>query len=813
MERWWAENVKTIEIALKTDVERGLSPESARRRLEKYGENKIETTRKESPVRLLIRQFQDPLVYILIVAAGLSALLGEVTDFVLIMVILIFNGILGFVQEYKAEQALEALRHMTTPAAKVVRDGKTMKIPATELVPGDIVIIEEGDAVPADLRIVEAQGLTIDESLLTGESVPVVKVVEALAEDTALADRKNMAYMGSFVVRGHGKGIVVATGRNAEIGKIAREIENSGDKKTHLEVELEKLGAFITKAILGIVVVTAIVLIIHDPSVNGVVNAVLTAVSLAVAAIPEGLPAVVTITLALGVHQMAKRKAIVRRLKSVETLGSVDVICTDKTGTLTHNKMRVVETYGDEEMMAEIGLFCHSLDESGFGDPTEEAIFQWAQNIAKPEGKKISEIPFDSERKRMTVIVEKGKEQYSYMKGAPEIVLSLCTINPSERKKLAKIADNMAARGLRVIAFAWKRYDGEDPEDKLTFAGFLGLLDPPREDAVRAMKTAMEAGIRVIMITGDHARTAEAIAKSLGLNGRTITGQELDKMSDEELAEIVDKVSVFARVSPHHKPRIVEALQKKGHIVAMTGDGVNDAVALKRADIGVAMGSGTEVAKEAADMILLDDSFATIVAAIEEGRRIFNNIKSFVIYLLSANMGEVFAIFTGSVLGYVVLKPVQILWMNLLTDGPPALAISADPAPADIMRRPPKKRGEGLLTERDKKVRILLFGVILGMGILGVFVINAHDFALAQGAALTGFVLLELVRLDVIRDVPLWKNKYLLATVGADILIQIAAIYTPLATLLGIKALTLEDWGEILGFAAIIYILAKVLNV
>ncbi len=813
MERWWAENVRTVEIALKTDAETGLSSEEARTRLEKYGKNEIEEQKKDSPLKIFLRQFQDPLVYILLAAAALSALLGDTIDFFLISIILVFNGVLGFIQEYKAEKALEALKQMTTPRAKVIRNGRISEIPATELVPGDVVVLEEGDVVPADIRLFEANGLTVDESLLTGESVPVVNLTDTLSENTPLADRKNMAYAGTLAVRGHGKGIVVATGMETEMGKIAKHVSESREKKTHLEEELEKLGTFITRAVLGIVIVIAAVLIAYNPSVQGILNALLTSVSLAVAAVPEGLPAVVTITLALGVRQMAKRNAIVRRLKSVETLGSVDVICTDKTGTLTHNKMKVVATYGNEEKMAEIGYFCHSLDENGHGDPTEEAIFQWAKNVGSFDGKKINELPFDSKRKRMTVIVERDGKHYAYMKGAPEIVLSLCSLGPSERKKLAKIAEDMAARGLRVLAMAWKKQKGGDPEDGLTFAGFVGLLDPPREDAITAMKTAMKAGIRVIMITGDHARTAEAIARQMGLDGRIITGEDLERMSDEELEEIIEEVAVFARVSPDHKPRIVEALQRKGHIVAMTGDGVNDAVALKRADIGVAMGSGTEVAKEAADMILLDDSFATIVAAIEEGRRIFNNIKSFVIYLLSANMGEVVAVFFGSVLGYVVLRPAQILWMNLLTDGPPALAISADPAPKDIMKRPPRKRGEGVLTERDKKVRILGFGVVLGLGILGMFLVNAHDLALAQGAALTGFVLLELVRLDVIREVPIWKNKYLLATVLAVVLLQLAVLYTPLSGMLGVKPLTLEDWAEIGGFAAAIYILARVMNV
>ncbi len=810
---WWAENVRTVEIALKTDLERGLSEEEAEKRLRRYGKNVIERGKKTRPLKIFLKQFQDPLVYILLAAAGISAMVGEVTDLLLILTILVLNAVFGFVQEYRAEKAIEALRRMATPVAKVLRSGKIVEIPATELVPGDVVILGEGDAVPADIRLFEVKGLSVDESLLTGESIPVVKTSETLPEKTALADRRNMAYMGTFVVRGSGKGIVVATGVQTEMGKIAREIAQSGEKKTHLEAELEGLGKFLAKTVVAIAVLTAVVLIARNPSIEGIIEAVLTSISLAVAAVPEGLPAVVTITLALGVRQMAKKNALIRRLKSVETLGSVDVICTDKTGTLTYNRMRVVEAVGNVGKMAEIGYFCHSLDENGKGDPTDEAIFEWAKGVGYFSGKTVDVIPFDSERKRMTVVVERNGKRYAYMKGAPEIVLSLCSLSSDERKKLAEQAEALASRGLRVLALAWKEFDGVDPEGSMQFAGFVGLLDPPREDAIRAMKTAMEAGIRVIMITGDHARTAEAIAKILGLNGRVVTGSELDEMSDEELEEIIEDVAVFARVSPHHKPRIVEALQRKGHIVAMTGDGVNDAVALKRADIGVAMGSGTEVAKEAADMILLDDSFATIVAAIEEGRRIFNNIKSFVVYLLSANVGEVVAVFAGSLIGYLVLKPIHILWMNLLTDGPPALAISADPAPADIMRRPPRRRKEGILTERDKIVRIFGFGILLGLGMLGIFLVNRTDPVLAQSAVLTGFVVLEAVRLDVVRDVPIWKNRYLLATISAVILLQMAVMYTPLAGILGVKAITLMDWAEILAFAGIIYFLAKVFKV
>ncbi len=811
--KWWAENVQDIVVRLKTDPERGLSTDEAKERIGRYGKNVIEKKKVRTPLEILISQFKDPLIYVLIVAAGISALLGEMSDFILITVILVFNGIFGFIQEYKAEKAMEALLKLAAPTAKVVRNGKTVEIPASELVPGDVVVLSEGDIVPADIRIVEAKGLMIDESMLTGESVPVEKTEKAVREDAPLQERKNMAYMGTLVVRGHAKGVVVATGQNTEMGKIAESMQTTEETKTSLEVELERLGSFLTKLIAAITVLVAAILLIRNPSWEGAVNAVLTGVSLAVAAVPEGLPAVVTITLALGVRQMAKRNALVRKLKAVEALGSVDVICTDKTGTITENKMRVEEVRGDVKKMAEIGYFCHSLDDSGKGDPTDIAIFEWAKSIGEFKGKKIGEIPFDSERKRMSVVVERNGKKYVYTKGAPETVLSLCSLKPSEREKIAETVDALAANGLRVLALAWKEWDNDHPEMNLRFAGLVGLLDPPREDAIRAMKVAQEAGIRVVMITGDHARTAEAIGRMIGIDGRVVTGEELDRMSDEELESIIEEVGIFARVSPYHKPRIVEALQKKGHRVAMTGDGVNDAIALKKADIGVAMGSGTEVAKEASDIILLDDSFATIVAAIEEGRRIFRNIKSFVVYLLSANLAEVVAVFSGSLFNYIILKPVQLLWMNLLTDGPPALAISADPAPPDIMKQPPRRRGEGLLTERDKKVRIYAFGTLLGLAILGIYLLNAGDEAVARGAVLTGFVVLEMVRLDVVRDVPIWRNKYLLATVLGVLALQLVALYTPLAGFLHIAPITAADWAEILAIAALIYVVARVMKI
>ncbi len=807
---YWAKSWQEVVKDFGSDPNKGLSKDSALERLKNYGENKIIKERRISALKLFLDQFKDPLVIILIAAAVVSALFGEAADTTLIVVILFFNAVLGFLQEYKAEKALEALQKMSTPRARVLRDGKVIEIPSTAVVPGDIVLLEEGDVVPADIRLIDAIDLYVDESLLTGESYPVHKSTEPLPHDTPLAERRNMVFMNTYVVRGHGKGVVVATGMRTEVGKIAKAVGESVEKKTHLEIELERFGGFLAKVVLAIAVLVFILFLIRNPTIEGALSALLVSVSLAVAAVPEGLPAVVTITLALGVRRMAKRNALVRRLKSVETLGSVDVICTDKTGTLTKNKMEVAEVWGDEEKIAEIGYFCNNADPKTLeGDPTEVAIMRFSLKHGKFHGNRVKEIPFSSARKMMSVVVERDGKLFMYTKGAPEVVVELC--KNVDREHVLQKAEEMASKGLRVLAMAYKECENIScPENDLIFVGLVGLLDPPREEVPDAVRKAQEAGIRVVMVTGDHAATAREIARRVGIPvGKVVTGKELDAMSDKELEDIIEDVTIFARVSPEHKPRIVDALKRKGHIVAMTGDGVNDAVALKRADIGIAMGSGTDVAKEAADMVLLDDSFATIVAAVEEGRRIFDNIKKFVLYLLRANVGEVLAVTLGALMGWVILRPAHLLWVNLLTDGPPATAIAVDPPEPDVMRRKPRKRDEGLLTQKDKK-SLVIMGVLLAMGILTLFALNKEDPVLAQSVTLTGFVIIEMLFIGVVRKQPIWTNKYLLLSVIGVILLQLAAVYTPLSNVLGTVPITFTDWMEILGVSALIYFLAHI---
>ncbi len=786
---WW-KDWREVERELNTDVKRGLSSDEAKRRLEKYGLNVISRKKKISPFKLFLKQFNDPLVFILIGAALISLFNSShdpqsITDFILIVVILLLNAIFGFFQEYKAEKALEALEKYLVPKAKVIRDGKVVEIPSTELVPGDIVIISEGDAVPADLRLFYVEDLRIDESLLTGESYPVTKSVEPLPRETILPERHNMAYMGTFVVGGVGRGIVVATGSSTEIGKIAKEIREI-ERKTHIQEELENLASFIGKTVLGI---AALIFLLNIQ--GGFFQALLIAVSLAVAAVPEGLPAVATIALSLGVRRMAKKKAIVRRLRSIEALGAVDVICVDKTGTITQNRMKVVEYMGDERELALIAYFCNSMVVKDSSDPTDRAIYEFAKRWEAPKARLVKFFPFDSKTRSMRAIVEVDGKTLELVKGALETIEKECKIGEEERRRL----EEWMERGYRVIA---ARIDSK-------FVGAFALLDPPRKGVKEAVKKAKEAGIRVVMITGDHAKTAKAIAQMVGIEGDVLTGYELEKMSAEELEKVVEKIGVFARVTPQHKPRIVKALKKHGHVVAMTGDGVNDAVALKMADVGIAMGSGTEVAKEAADIVLLDNSFVTIINAIEEGRRILENIKKFVVYLISANIGEVFAVSVASLFGEHILRPVHLLWINLLTDGPPATALAVDPADPSLMKQPPIRRIIG----KREKVGSLVTGTILG-----VFIILLYFFApsgYGQTVALTGFVFMEIARLEFVRRQPVWTNKWLVIALLCVILLQIGAIYL-FPQLLALKPLSLGEFTLIVVATLAFYAILKLLR-
>ncbi len=786
---WW-KAWEDVARELETDIERGLSEKDAKKRLEKFGRNIIRKKEKESPLKIFFRQFTDPLVLILIGAAAISLFSSlhdpqSFTDFILIITILLLNAVFGFLQEYRAEKALEALEKYLVPKARVIRNGKVLEIPSTELVPGDIVIISEGDAVPADLRLFYTENLRIDESLLTGESYPVEKFVETLPKDTILPERKNMAYMGTLVVGGVGKGIVVATGMATEMGKIAAEMREV-ERKTHIQEELENLAAFLGKAILGI---AAIIFILNIG--EGFINALLIAVSLAVAAVPEGLPAVATIALSLGVRRMAKKKAIVRRLKSIETLGAVDVICTDKTGTITQNKMHVVDVLGDERFLALIAYYCNSLAVGDSSDPTDKAIYEYARRWKKPEAKLVKFFPFNSRTRTMRAVVEFKGKKLELVKGALESIEKIADIPEKDRNTL----EEWMEKGYRVIAASAAG----------KFVGAFALLDPPREGVREAVEKAKKAGIKVIMITGDHAKTAKAIASMVGIEGDVLTGYELEKLTDEELERIVERIGVFARVTPQHKPRIVRALKRRGRTVAMTGDGVNDAVALKMADVGIAMGSGTEVAKEAADIVLLDDSFVTIVNAIEEGRRILDNIRKFVVYLVSANIGEVLAVAIASFLGHHILKPVHLLWMNLLTDGPPATALAVDPPAPDIMSRPPRKE---LINAREKKGAVVV-GAILGALILALYFLAPQGYG--QTVALTGFVFMEIARLEFVRKQPVWNNRWLLISLVFVVALQLAAIYI-FPSLLSLQPLTPSEFAIILGATALFYFILKLLK-
>lgn len=749
---WHTLEKEEVLKALESD-EKGLSEEEAKKRLGKFGFNRIEEKKKISPLKIFLRQFKSFLIAILLVAAIVSFLLKEFLDASAIVAILMLNAFLGFYQEYKAEKAMEALKKMMVKKVKVLREGKQTEISSEEIVPGDIIVLEEGETIPADARLVEAFNLATDESTLTGESTPVEKQTKPI-QDLPIAERSNMVFMGTYVARGRGKAVVVQTGMNTELGKIAKEIEEE-EEETPLQKKLDKFGKWLGSLVLLICLFVFILGYLEDLNI---VDDFFTAVALAVSAVPEGLPAVVTVALALGVNKMAKRNALVRKLSAVETLGCTTVICADKTGTMTVNEMcvkkiwcsgKVYEVSGtgfepkgefllggnkidvsknkDLMLLIKAGVYCNhttlELKEGKWhvvGDPTEGSLVVLASKagLARKE-EPVFEIPFSSERKLMTTVYKEGEEFVVFTKGAPEKVLKISSFllkdgkkeKLSEEKK-AKInleMEEMAKQGFRVLALAYKKIkkvEEKNLEKNLTFLGFVGMIDPPRPEVKKAIEICKEAGIKVVMVTGDHKLTALAIAREIGLteDQEVLTGEELDKMSDEELEEKIEKISIYARVSPQHKSRIVKVLKKKGHVVAVTGDGINDAPALKKADIGVAMGiKGTDVAKEASDMILLDDNFATIVNAVEEGRGIYDNIRKFVRFLLCINFDEIALITAAILLSTLIpnlplpLLPLQILWINLVTDGLPALALSADPYEEGLMKKKPRNPKQGIL--------------------------------------------------------------------------------------------------------------------
>jgi Ca2+-transporting ATPase len=765
MDKWWFAEADAVAQKLDTDIESGLPTEEIPARQQKYGPNQLQEKKGRSPIALFLDQFKDFMIWVLIGAALVSGFLSEWVDAIAIICIVILNAVLGFVQEYRAEKSLAALKKLSSPNTKVIRNGRHLVVPSSEIVPGDLVEMEAGDYVPADSRVVYATGNTsTHEASLTGESTPVTKSASRLEkEDTALADRTNMLYMGTSVVSGKTRAIVTGTGMNTELGKIAGMIQEIEDTTTPLQDKLKEFGKIILFIVFALV---AIIFLIGYFRGEEIVGLFLSAVSLAVAAIPEGLPAVVTIALALGVQRMVKRNCIIRKLPSVETLGSTSVICSDKTGTLTKNEMTVQSVFHAGEFYDISGIgynptgeFTHGkkkidpminpglqkliygcvlcngaqLVKDGqvfriVGDPTEGALLTMAGKAGSDKKSLenqfpfVEEIPFDSDRKQMSIIRKDGDRYIAYVKGAPDILLGNCIkaeedgkvseLNPEKRNEIMKANADLADKAMRVLGVAYREFD-DMPQDldalhierDLTFLGLIAMIDPPRPEVKIAMKECRTAGIKSVMITGDHKNTAVAIARDLGFyqdDSLAFTGDELDKMPENEFRNHVDKTVVYARVSPEHKMRIVKAWQDKGHVVAMTGDGVNDAPAVKEANIGVAMGiTGTDVTKEVSEMVITDDNFASIVAAVEEGRGIYSNIRKFIHYLLSCNVGEILVMFVASVIGLPIpLLPIHILWINLVTDGLPALALGVDPTDKDVMKRKPRPKDESVLTKK-----------------------------------------------------------------------------------------------------------------
>lgn len=864
---WHVLSIAEVLAALEADP-RGLSPAEAARRRPVYGPNELEAARRISPWAILLAQFRNVLVLILLAATALSIVLGHGTEAVVIIVIVLFAVLLGFLQEYRAERALEALRRLAAPTATVLREGEPQEVPARELVPGDVVVLHTGDRVPADLRLLEAVHLRIDEAVLTGESVPVEKHTDPIpVPEIPLGDRRNMAYAGTVVTYGRGKGIVVATGMRTEFGRIAGMLQTIETERTPLQENLDRVGHALARAALGVVaLIVALGLIRGQPWLE----MLLFGLALAVAVVPEALPAVVTISLALGVQRMVRRNALVRRLPAVETLGSTTVIGTDKTGTLTKNEMTVrriflcgqtwevtgagyapegvfllasIPTPPSEPLRRLLRAAALASDarlrfrpEEGRwqaqGDPTEVALVVAAAKAGlavedlEARFPRVHEIPFTAERKRMTTLHRGPDGVFAAAKGAPEVILEGCArllteagevpLTPAGREQILEVARAMAGEALRVLAVADKAdARPEDAEEGMTFLGLVGMIDPPRPEAREAIRKCQEAGIRVVMITGDHPHTAEAIARELGLlqRGRVITGAQLDAMDDTAFEAQVEDIEVYARVSPAHKLRVVTALQKKGHIVAMTGDGVNDAPALKKADIGVAMGiTGTDVSKQAADMILLDDNFASIVAAVEEGRTIFNNIKKYLMYLLSSNVGEILLMAGASLAGLPLpLTAAQILYVNLATDGLPALALAVDPPEEDLLRRPPRPPRAGIFTR--PVVALMLAG-----GLWSALVnLSLFAWALGSGRGLLEAMTMAFVSLVLIQFFKAYNfrsdrhsvlrrpfaNRWLNRAILWETMMLLLLIYVPfLREAFKIYPLPPIDWAIVLVAAA-----------
>ena len=902
-----------------THLAKGLTSAEAQARLHQHGYNELTEKPRPGFFKLLLEQFEDFLVRILIVAAILSLVLGEVVDASAILAIVLLNAILGVVQESKAEQALVALKKMSAPNARVLRDGTEMTIPTRELVPGDVVILEAGNYIPADLRLFECINLKVEEASLTGESVPVNKDARVVLDrDIPIGDRKNSAFMSTLVTYGRGRGLVTSTGMHTQIGLIAKMIQSAEDETTPLQIKLEELGkvlGVISLAVCGIIFLYGIVRdtqpgIIFTQGIleylsaekASIIALFMTAISLAIAAVPEGLPAVVTICLALGMQRMVARHALIRKLPVVETLGCATVICSDKTGTLTQNQMTVVQGWVDGRLFKVTGegynpegvftiddrpfdpkantasqmlmlgmLLCNDsrLELSGqengettyrmVGDPTEGALVVmaaktglWAEDLAE-KLPRVNELPFDSDRKRMTTIHQLCGNGFVsalpvkcpylvFVKGAPDILLQYCNslledgeVGPLTEARRVEILDanqHMASQALRVLALAYRpcpevpeTLTPENTEVGLTFIGLAGMIDPARPEVKVAVRVAKEAGLKSVMVTGDYKDTAEAIAREIGIlspGGQVLTGADLDRLSDEQFATVVENVDVYARVSPQHKMRIVDAFKARGHVASMTGDGVNDAPALKKASIGVAMGiTGTDVSKETADMVLTDDNFASILAAIEEGRIIFSNIRKFVFYLISCNIGEILIIFLSMLLGMPIpLQPIHLLWLNLVTDGAPALALGLEKGDPDIMKRRPRSPKESIIN-RDMLIGIVVQAIVMTGAVLALFSIGlsryANNWEAARTMAFVTLTLSELLRAYTARSerfsafsLGIWGNRWLQYAVGTSILLLLAVVYVPfLQPFFNTVPLTLSDWILMAPFIALASVAAE----
>ena len=826
----------------------GLSATQVTERLERNGTNRLAEGKKKSILRRILEQLSDPMILILIGAGLLSGVFDEYADMAIILIVVALNTVLGIFQESKAEKAIEALQRMSIAQTRVRRNGAVMVVPSEQLVPGDIVIVEAGDAVPADMRLLETVSLKIEEAALTGESVPAEKNTEPLEANDAdipLGDRTNMAYMGTSVVYGRAEGIVTATGMGTEIGKIAAILANNVEEKTPLQQKLAGLSRVLSIAVLGICAFIFLFTVLRGGGFRGphVFDALLTAISLAVAAIPEGLVVVVTVLLSIGVTRMSSRNAIIRRLTAVETLGCTQIICSDKTGTLTQNKMTVVEFYGDEQLLSEAMFLCNDVEVSEpepgeavprfIGDPTQIAQKEFGLRYTQRENApRVGELPFDSGRKMMSTIHTLGGNTRQYTTGAPDVILTHCNriaangvvlpLTPALREKVTEANKAMAAKALRVLGAAYRDYDAlpsaADPaelETGMTFIGLTGIIDPIRPEVKVAIEQCKQAGIRAIMITGDHKDTAIAIARELGILTETtqaVTGTELDAMSDKIFEQCISDIVVYARVQPEHKVRIVEMWRKKGKITAMTGDGVNDAPAIKSADIGVGMGiTGTDVTKNVSDMVLSDDNFASIVCAVEEGRRIYENIRKAIQFLLSSNLSEVISIFVATLLSRQLFLPIHILWINLVTDCFPAIALGMEPAEPDSMKKPPRNPKETIFAD-GLGVETVIGGVLISILTLTSFFIGeAHRTSMGLAAAdhrmmgmTMAFLTLSLCeifhslnmrsRYHSILDMPT-SNKYLFGAMVLAFVLTLGVIYIPgINTLFSLEALDLTHF-------------------